>query len=509
MEEYMNEVKHMESIREILLKATQSYKAIVNEDEKDSFQWFKNFYISEIDGITDAEAENLAEESVVSLAAYDADKHELEKAKSSGISRADWLSNKINQSATSASQAHQVVYYKAVDEAFKNANNDMVKAITTQSGAINMNPNLDGFIAEQAHANSYNLNAAIENSSFRARSLQPEVGQTYGKNSVDISVDNIVTGQKNVQRIQAKFGKSSKASANMVKDKNYNNQRVLVPKGQADDVKGILGKNKTVSDTIETSDGVSSEALSKAQVKEMQARVQSGKKLPQKDWNHYSSRQLAMNIGKQSMITGATGATIGASFHIAGQLLQGKDIKSDEVIEAALVTGADAGAKAATTGALVVAARKGVLPIAKTTSAAALGMTGAIVIENAKILYKLGKGEMTPTQAMDGMGEATTIGVTSCLAAAEGMARGAALSATAMVALSKTVGATLGSVVPVVGTMVGAIVGSVVGTVAGSAIYKGAKTIVKGAYSAVKSVGKAVGGAVKSVARALNPFNWF
>lgn len=265
----MNEVKHMESICEILLKATQSYKAIVNEDEKDSFQWFKNFYISEIDGITDAEAENLAEESVVSLAAYDADKHELEKAKSSGISRADWLSNKINQSATSASQAHQVVYYKAVDEALKNANNDMVKVITTQSGAINMNPNLDGFIAEQAHANSYNLNAAIENSSFRARSLQPEVGQTYGKNSVDISVDNIVTGQKNVQRIQAKFGKSSKASANMVKDKNYNNQRVLVPKGQADDVKGILGKNKTVSDTIETSDGVSSEALSKAQVKEM------------------------------------------------------------------------------------------------------------------------------------------------------------------------------------------------------------------------------------------------
>ena len=38
----------------------------------------------------------------------------------------------------------------------------------------------------------------------------------------------------------------------MVNDKNYNNQRILVPKNQTDIVKSKLSKQKTVSDQIKT-----------------------------------------------------------------------------------------------------------------------------------------------------------------------------------------------------------------------------------------------------------------
>ena len=323
--------------------------------------------------------------------------------------------------------------------------------------------------------------------------MQPGAGQTYGRNSVDITVDDKFWGQKNIQQHQVKFGKDANATANMVNDKNYNNQRILVLKNQNDVVKSKLSKQKTVSDQIKTNDGVSSDSLSKRQVKSLQNRVQDGKSLRKKDWSYYENKQLITNIGKQTMFAGVTGAALGASIQVVGDLLNGKEVKSDKVIETAFVTGVDSGAKAATTGALVVATRKGMLPIAKNTSAASLGLAGAIIIENAKVLYKLGNGDITPIEAVDGMGEATTIGVASHF----GFLSGAEL------------GATLGSIAPGIGNVIGGIVGAIAGSIIGKTVYNGAKRIVKGAVSTVKSVGSAICSGVKSVAKALNPFNWF
>ena len=369
----------------------------------------------------------------------------------------------------------------------------MINVVTTQAGTINQNPNLDGFIAEQELVNTFNANAALENSNFRSRVLQPEAGQTYGKNSVDIAVDDKFWGQKNIQRHQVKFGKDANVTASMVNDKNYNNQRILVPKNQTDIVKSKLSKQKTVSDQIKTDDGVSSDALSKRQAKTLQNRAQDGKSLRKKDWSYYKNKQLITNIGKQTMLASVTGAALGASIQVVGDLLNGKDVKSDTVIETAFVTGADSGAKAATTGALVVATRKGMLPIAKNTSAASLGLAGAIIIENAKVLYKLGNGDITPIEAVDGMGEATTIGVASHI----GFLSGAEL------------GATLGSIAPGIGNVIGGIVGAIAGSVVGKAVYNGAKRIAKCALSTAKSVGSAICSGVKTVAKALNPLNWF
>lgn len=192
------------------------------------------------------------------------------------------------------------------------------------------------------------------------------------------------------------------------------------------------------------------------------------------------------------MLAGITGAALGTSIKVMGDLLSGKDVKSDEVMKTAFITGADSGAKAATTGALVVATRKGILPIAKNTSAASLGLAGAVIIENAKVLYKLGNGDITPIEAVDSMGEATTIGVASHFGFLSGV----------------ELGATLGSIAPGIGNVIGGIVGAITGSVIGKTVYNGAKRIVKGAVSTVKSVGSAIYSGLKSVASVLNPFNW-
>lgn len=434
----------------LLKKATISYDNSVNKSGASNQVWLKDYFKSEMPEISEEEADELAKSSIESLGRYEKAQDDYKKAKSDNVSRSAWLNNTILKGGEAFSAERFTQYLSEIDSTLARCNEDMINVVTTQTGTINQNPNLDGFIAEQELVNTFNANASLENSNFRARVLQPEVGQTYGKNSVDIAVDDKFWGQKNIQRHQVKFGKDANATASMVNDKNYNNQRILVPKNQTEVVKSKLSKQKTVSDQIKTDDGVSSDALSKRQAKTLQNRAQDGKSLRKKDWSYYKNKQLITNIGKQTMFAG--------------------------------VTGADSGAKAATTGALVVATRKGMLPIAKNTSAASLGLAGAIIIENAKVLYKLGNGDITPIEAVDGMGEATTIGVASHF----GFLTGAEL------------GATLGSIAPGIGNVIGGIVGSIAGSVVGKAVYNGAKRIVKGAVSTVKSIGSAICSGVKS-----------
>ena len=59
----------------------------------------------------------------------------------------------------------------------------MLGTVSTRSGAVNRIPNLDGFIAEQHHADTFNLDAAAKGSPLRA-----EVLGNQGKNSVDIVI---------------------------------------------------------------------------------------------------------------------------------------------------------------------------------------------------------------------------------------------------------------------------------------------------------------------------------
>ena len=78
-------------------------------------------------------------------------------------------------------------------------------------GSINQNLNLDGFIFEQHHANTFNMDAVLKGSKYRAEAVQPNPGEVYKKNSVDIVIKDIVSG-KQVKRYQAKLCRDSKAT---------------------------------------------------------------------------------------------------------------------------------------------------------------------------------------------------------------------------------------------------------------------------------------------------------
>ena len=432
---------------------------------------------------SDAEAEATAREIVATVEQANADKASLHAHLNSGKSKASWMAGAIERGAAAAGTTNVGQYAAGIEASLEEANAAMLDTIRTQGGAVSMSPNLDGFIAEQHHVDTFNLDASAKGSTLRGKVLQPEPG----KNSVDIGIYD--DGGKLVRRYQSKYGKDADATLSQFQEGDYRGQRKLVPSDQQSDISGS-------TDTIEM-DGVRSEPLSKAEAKQRQRQAQLDEEARQYDWNDVSRIEIAKSIAKQAL----AGAAIAAGFQgirIAARRIWNHLTDKDnrpatedlrEFFQSSVSSAGQVGAQVAVSGAVVVAARNGWISVLRNTPAGQIANIVYVGMENAKVLYKFAKGEMNGDEALDAIGNTTS----SIVGALAGAAKGAVL------------GTTVGGPV---GTFVGGVVGGMAGSKIGQAVYVGGKAIVK---TAAKVVGTAVEGAVdaaKAVRRALNPVNW-
>jgi outer membrane lipoprotein SlyB len=340
---------------------------------------------------------------------------------------------------------------KQLDDIIQSNNKSMIDAITTKSGNINKNPNLDGFIAEQLHVNSFNRDSVLKDSNYRAEALVPKAGQTYGKNSVDV----VIRGNKNniIQRYQVKYGKTAEDTINMIKKGNYNNQRLVVPHGQVEAVKKAF-PGKTVVSEIEFNN-IKSESLSKLQAKDIQEKSQSSNNILLEDWNSFNTKDLATKIGTDIGKTALYGMAIGAGFYVADKIINEEEIEMKELVKVSLQTGSDAGMKAAISSAIKVGAEKEIIKcIPKGTPASTISNIVYIGVENAKIVKRVYDGELTLWRGMDEI-EKTTISIGVGIIGSN---------------VGSTIGGTIGSILGPGGTMVGAFIGGTVGYMAGSEV---------------------------------------
>lgn len=435
--------------------------------------------------------QQMSREILDNVQEFDANLASVHKACEQGQMKEEWFRDKMQEAAIGMNVSQYGEYLSGIDQALAKGNMDLMQAVCTKSGAVSMNPNLDGFIAEQQTVNSFNRQAALQNSPYRAEALVPD-GKAYGKNSVDIVIrDTRKPTQNIVRRYQMKFGKDGKATTTMIRKGDYRGQQTVVPKGQKQSVRNQVSPHKQVNDRIKSPDGVESKAYSKEQMKRQQERVQKGQKLRKATWNSYNTRELAYYIGKEAVLAGVAGAAIGTGFSLAAKVIQGKEIDGEEVIKTALTTGTDAGVKAAATAALKVSAEKGLIPVLKPLPVGGLASIACIGIENAKILYKFATGKISGLKALDYMGRTSVATVYGLSWSSSIAGTGAAL------------GASLCSVVPVLGTVVGGVVGGLAGWVAGStvgsAVYEGTKKIASTAVSVAKSMAKGLYSAGKAV----------
>lgn len=213
-----------------------------------------------------------------------------------------------------------------------------MRTVTTNTGEISKCMNLDGFIAEPNAVNTFNMRAQLESSKYVAEVKVPEPGETYGLNSFDTVIKDSTTG-KIVHQYQFKFGKNSKATIDLLKGGNYNNQRFVVPLEQVEDVKNAF-PGKSVEAYMGGTDVVSikSGTLTKEQAKKLQLDAREKNVLPRNDWNSFNTKELALNIGKNAGLAGLNAAIITTGFDLVAKKVQGEQIDADTTIETALKT---------------------------------------------------------------------------------------------------------------------------------------------------------------------------
>ena len=413
-----------------------------------------------------------------------------------GKTKESFLARKIEEGAKAAGVMNVGEYAASIDKALAESNNVMMDCVTRGDGHINMNPNLDGFIAEPHHVNTFNIDAAAKGSSLRAEVLRPEPGKTYAKNSLDIQIIDTVSG-KVIKRYQVKFGVDSKATITLLGKGDFRGQKPVVPEGQAKDIKGAV--------ECIAADGVSSKPLSKKEAKALQEifqKEQSAHEQKLYEWNDVNKVAVCKQIGKQATIAaGVTVAFQGA--RILGRrvwnFLTGKENKPlsedmQEYFESSIKSGANVGIQTAVAGGAVVAVKNGWIKALQGTPAGMIANIVYVGMENVKVMYKVLKGELSPLEGLDALGNVTTSTICGICGSVEG----------------GTLGAIIGTaVLPGIGTVIGGFIGAVAGGIAGSsigsAIYEGSKMLVKAGVGLLKSTYEAT----KSFVKSLNPLHWF
>ena len=183
------------------------------------------------------------------------------------------------------------------------------------------------------------------------------------------------------------------------------------------------------------------------------------------------------------------GAAVGVGFDVAQKVWNGEEIKGEELVETAVVSGADFGVKAAAAGALKVGAEKGIIKvIPKGTPAGTIANIAYVAVENVKVVGKMATGELTVKEGIEKMEQTTVATVAGIAASTKGAAIGAA------------VGSVLGPVGKVVGGFIGGTIGYMAGSKVGETIVKGVQKIRKTVTDGIKSAGKAIADGAKSFA---------
>ncbi len=491
-------ISEAKALQKLLIRFMKEYgKKPAGQSDQ---EWLKGRFLAEMPEMGEAEADRLSRETVETIRQYDENLASLKDARKKGQTSEEWFAEKTQEAAAGLSAAAFTQRLSSLDTALENANAQLIRTVTTQGGELSQQWNLDGFIAEQHHANSFNLAAEVSGSPFRAEVCAPEPGQVYGKNSFDLVIRD--RADKIVHQYQCKYGADAEATIQMLKRGNYNNQTILVPPEQVEQVQAAF-PGKTVVSSIGGTEkvAIASEPLTKAQAKEAQIRAQENGVLPEVGWGSYDSRMMSKFIGRQAALAGISGAAIGAGFHMAAKFAADEPIEPEEIVQTALETGADAGIKSAAAGAIKVAAEKGMIGIIPPgTPIGTIANIACIAVENIKVIAKVAKGELTLLEGLDQMGCNTA-------AMAHGLSWGVTGAAAGSFALSW---------VPIVGPIVGGLAGGTIGYLAGSkfgeTVYEGAKKAVNTAknvavkmYHTVKETGKrivrGIGSALKGFAR--------
>ena len=448
-----NEVRIFVSILKDFIDEYKKHK-----DESDNRSWLFETMKRHLPEHSEEQLKVWVNEVGETVYIQNAKRDQLKQAKANGQSREAWLTNevqylvdngKVSNIAVSSSAPITQAVFAQIDAALSDANEKLLGTLLTNNGVVSQNPNLNGYIAEQYHAQTFNMNAVAKGSTYRAEVVEPD--GVYIKNGVDVVIKD--AEGKIVDRYQFKYGKDANATKQMYEAGDYGDQKLGVP---ADQKAELEASGVECSDIIEAPDGTKSDTLTQEQSKDLQEKAQNENlDNPNVDYNVIDNVQLIKIIGRQVGFAALLGATFRAGIYVVDKALKGEKIDAEELMEEALKTGFDAGLKSAVACSLKVAIEKGV--IFKSLKGTPVGIITTIVccaVENIKTILKLVRGEITLGEAIEEMADTVASTICGTILAVKGV----------------TIGAALGIIFGPVGTLVGGLVGGIVGYMVGSKI---------------------------------------
>ena len=517
---------------QIIQKFLKSYaENEKSQDKKDLKTWLVFELQNELPNKKVEDIEKIATELISGIEIYYQKKKEVEKYQSIGITNGDYVGNEILEKVadeieeaeivdtkeviedmketsnilssyneamiyeTAAIKEPQLVanvlsansvnnYVDSIDMVIDNANKSIIESITTKTGTINQNPNLDGFIFEEYHAGTFNVDATVKQKPYHAEALKPELGETYGKNSIDLVIED--TG-KYVKKYSAKAYKNANETAKSFYDKmtgyKYKFQSKLVPTEQTSEIANSVDKIKY--------NNVESKGITKAEIKEIQNDLQTGNKKADiiNFKNDVNTISISKQIGKQAMVNGTMGLGIGTATNIGMNLITGKEVDAEQVIEAGIKTGASMGMATAVAGGIRVAVEKRVIPtvFSKMLTNNTIGAIAASSMDIIGTAFKLGSGEISLGKAVKDVGNSLGAGYGAIISSGIGFSGGMALATTIGLGTIGTVGTILTGGLALVAGAVCGVIGSKVAEAITSGIGAVAETVVDGAVNIVKS----------------------
>lgn len=461
-------------------------------------EWLEKLFNTEIPEVKPEKAEDDAQEIVDSIKNFDECFADCNDAAKRGISKESWLADKLQEAAVGMPVNEYGKFLQRTENFLKLKNAELESYIFRKSdNGINMNPNLDGNMAEHMIAETANMSAFL-----KEKNISIEVLESYATDSVDVRAVNYDTG--NYQNYQLKFGKDAKSTIELLKRGNYNNQRIIVPSEQLEEVQAYFkqkGSSKTITDHIEAW-GVKGKSFTKEDMKKLQIKAQNQGVAPELDYSYYQTRDLAASIGKNAVAMGLQSAAITTGFDIAKKIFDGENIEPDKLVEVAIKTGVDTSVKVVTVGVLQIAVKKGIIKfIPKETPSGIIVNIVCMGVENVKILNKIASGEISVTQGLDQMGRITTSMACGYTCGRIGNKIGIEISDKI---INKLIVKWLKF--PKLIGFVGGIIGYCAGSELGNVIYdtakkvaSAAKTVAKSVWNGIKSIGEKVGSTLSTI----------
>lgn len=498
IKEFMNE-QEAKTVKELFAKYLKLYKE--KDESVSDKEWLEQLFKNELPDVNEEDTKRDAEEIVYAIKEFDGNLKSVNEAAQTGISKERWLAEKMQEASVGMAVNEYGQVLQSMDDILYLKNMELADALQRSAdGHIKMSPNLDGNIAENMIAKTTEVSGFLQ-----GKNIKVEVRDVFTENSVDVRAINLDTGK--YQNYQLKFGKDAKATIDLIERGNYNNQQIIVPSEQLEEIQAYFkakGSSKTISDHIDAW-GAQGKKFTKEEMKELQIAAQEDGIMPSMDYSHYQTRDLAMSIGKNAGVMALQTAVVTTGLNIASKLFKGEAVDSDEMVEVAIKTGADTSVKVVTAGTLQVAIRRGIIKfIPKMTPAGVIANIACVGIENVKILTKIASGDLSMTKGLDQMGRVTT----SMVGGLWGMAKGAAMGVK-LTAWIPVVGVPLAVASGFIGGMVGYFGGSKLGDTiynAGKRVAGVAKIVAKSAVNGLKSASQAVVGGIKSFGRGIANF---